>query len=135
MSLRIARTSFKRMFEVELSIRSFLQGAAHLETELDILQSFYSNQRLILEKTLEPGEVVSTKALDVIMTDFGYDNATQQLEDLSDHINLVYSKVNKLRREAKQLKRRGIQAFSQLRLHQRRKFLKSKFLNGGSVWE
>lgn len=135
MSLRIARTSFKRMFKVELSVRSFLQGVAHLETELDILQTFYSNQRLILEKTLEPGEPVSTKALDVIMTDYGYDNATQQLEELSEQINLVYNKVNTLRREAKQLKRNGVHAFSQLRLHQRRRFLKSKFLNGGSVWE
>ena len=135
MGLRIARTSFKKMFEVERLIKAKTVDAEHLDTEREILQSFYSDQRLILEKTLEPGEVISTNALDVILLDFGYDNATKQLEDLSNNIQSICSEAIRLRKEAKQLKRRGIQAFSQLRLHQRRKFLKSKFLNGGSVWE
>ena len=135
MGLRIARTSFKKMFEVERLAQAKMVDAEHLDTEREILQSFYSDQKLILEKTLEPGEVISTNALDVTLLDFGYDNATQQLEDLSNNIQSIYSETIRLRKEAKQLKRRGIQAFSQLRPHQRRKFLKSKFLNGGSVWE
>lgn len=135
MSLRVARTSFKKMFEVESLIKAKMVDAEHLDTEREILQCFYSDQRLILEKTLKPGEAISTNALDVILLDFGYDNATKQLEDLSNNIRSIYSEAIQLRREAKQLKRRGTQAFSQLRLHQRRKFLKSKFLNGGTVWE